>query len=68
MGKVINIGFGGPNHQLRAVSSEDDRMDAELRQMAEMVRRKLVAIRGAEFARRVLSHELMQIPRDCQGE
>jgi len=69
MGKIVNLGIT-PVQRLRNASplDEDQRMDRDLREMAEMCRRKLVAIRGPAFAREVLASELRNIPADCQGE
>ena len=69
MVKIINLGIT-PVQRPRAISpaDEDQRMDRELRELAEMCRRKLVAIRGPAWAREVLASELRNIPADCQGE
>lgn len=49
---------------------EDARLEQFLIEQAELVRRKLVAIKGPEFALRVLREQVASIAgtRDCQGE
>lgn len=49
---------------------EDGRLEQFLIEQAELVRRKMVAIKGPEFALRVLREQVASIAgrRDCQGE
>lgn len=49
---------------------EDERLERFLLEQAELVRRKLVAIKGPDFALMVLKQQIAIISetRDCQGE
>lgn len=55
---------------VRIGGSEDERLERFLIEQAELVRRKLVAIKGPEFAVAVLERQIACVAGtgDCQGE